>query len=100
MATPSSPTSGALGSHWCVCVCVCACVCVRVCVRVHVHVCACVFMLSPYLHRQLELILGTFPYGKWSTIFEQLNAVVNGPAPKLPNDGRFSQELQEFSAAW
>jgi len=47
----------------------------------------------------LELTLGTFPYGKWSTIFEQLNAVVNGPPPKLPDDGRHSQELREFAGA-
>ena len=49
---------------------------------------------------QLELALGTFPYGKWTTIFEQLNAVVNGPPPKLPDDGRYSQELIEFAGAW
>ena len=49
---------------------------------------------------QLELCLGAFPYGRWTTIFEQLNAVVNGPPPRLPDDGRFSLELQEFSAAW
>ena len=49
---------------------------------------------------QLELTLGTFPYGKWTTIFEQLNAVVNGPPPKLPDDGRYSQELIEFAGAW
>ena len=49
---------------------------------------------------QLELALGSFPYGKWSTIFEQLNAVVNGPPPKLPDDGRYSKEFQEFAGAW
>ena len=49
---------------------------------------------------QLELALGSFPYGKWSTIFEQLNAVVNGPPPKLPVDGRYSKEIQEFASAW
>lgn len=47
----------------------------------------------------LELALGSFPYGKWSTIFEQLNAVVNGPPPKLPVDGRYSKEIQEFASA-
>ena len=52
------------------------------------------------LYVQLELTLGAFPYGKWTTIFEQLNAVVNGPPPKLPDDGRYSRELQDFAAAW
>lgn len=47
----------------------------------------------------LELCLGTFPYGKWATIFEQLNAVVNGPPPLLPDTGKFSPELVDFSAA-
>ncbi|XP_064406210.1 dual specificity mitogen-activated protein kinase kinase 6-like [Halichondria panicea] len=47
----------------------------------------------------LELALGKFPYSKWATIFEQLNAVVNGPPPKLPSDGQYSADLLEFSAA-
>ena len=49
---------------------------------------------------QVELALGSFPYGKWTTIFEQLNAVVNGPAPNLPENDRYSPELREFGAAW
>lgn len=44
--------------------------------------------------------MGAFPYGKWSTIFEQLNAVVSGPAPQLPADSPHSQELRDFVAAW
>jgi len=48
----------------------------------------------------LELAIGTFPYDKWATVFEQLNAVVNGPPPKLPDNDRYSNELQEFSTAW
>ncbi|KAL5474000.1 hypothetical protein EMCRGX_G028570 [Ephydatia muelleri] len=47
----------------------------------------------------LELALGSFPYGKWTTIFDQLNAVVNGPPPRLPSNERFSNELLDFSAA-
>jgi len=47
----------------------------------------------------MELALGEFPYKKWSNIFEQLNAVVNGEPPRLPND-RFSPELQDFVARW
>ena len=52
------------------------------------------------LSTQLELALGSFPYGKWTTIFDQLNAVVNGEPPRLPEDGRFSKELHDFAAAW
>lgn len=55
-----------------------------------------VWSLGITLH---ELALGTFPYGRWNTIFEQLNAVVNGPPPQLPDDGRFSKELQEMCSA-
>ena len=44
--------------------------------------------------------MGAFPYGKWSTIFEQLNAVVSGPAPQLPADSPHSQELRNFVASW
>jgi len=47
----------------------------------------------------MELALGEFPYKKWSNIFEQLNAVVNGEPPRLPQD-RYSQELQDFVARW
>lgn len=49
---------------------------------------------------KVEMSLGKFPYGKLSNIFEQLNAVVNGPPPQLPDDGRFSKELQDFATAW
>ena len=55
---------------------------------------------TPILDIQVELALGAFPYGKWTTIFEQLNAVVNGPAPNLPETDRYSPELREFAAAW
>lgn len=41
-----------------------------------------------------------FPYGKWKTIFEQLNAVVSGDPPVLPDDGRYSADLREFTSAW
>ena len=47
----------------------------------------------------MELALGEFPYKKWTNIFEQLNAVVNGEPPRLPKD-RFSPELQDFVAKW
>ena len=58
------------------------------------------FTVTFSISLKMEISLGTFPYDKWSTIFEQLNAVVNGPPPKLPDDGRFSERLQEFATAW
>lgn len=47
----------------------------------------------------MELAQGSFPYSKWNTIFDQLNAVVSGPPPVLPAD-TFSEPLQQFTAAW
>ncbi len=47
----------------------------------------------------MELALGAFPYNKWNTIFDQLSAVVSGPAPSLPEE-KYSVELREFTAAW
>ncbi|XP_041379520.1 dual specificity mitogen-activated protein kinase kinase 4-like [Gigantopelta aegis] len=47
----------------------------------------------------VELAQGSFPYSKWNTIFDQLNAVVSGPPPVLPAD-TFSEPLQQFTAAW
>lgn len=46
----------------------------------------------------MELALGEFPYKKWSNIFEQLNAVVNGEPPRLSRD-KFSKELCDFVAS-
>lgn len=48
----------------------------------------------------MEVAVGAFPYGKWSTIFEQLNAVVSGPAPQLPANTPHSHALRDFIAAW
>ena len=49
---------------------------------------------------QVELAVGSFPYGKWKTIFDQLNAVVSGPPPTLPEDGSFSPALTDFVSKW
>ena len=66
----------------------------------HMRAYGCIVYTRTHTPIKMEVTLGTFPYGKWTTIFEQLNAVVNGPAPRLPCDGRFSDELREFAAAW
>lgn len=44
-----------------------------------------------------ELATGKFPY-QWSTLFEQLKAVVHGEPPKLPDAARFSSDFREFVA--
>jgi len=44
----------------------------------------------------IELATGDFPYPKWGTPFEQLKLVVNGNPPRLPSDGQFSAEFEDF----
>ena len=41
---------------------------------------------------------GQFPYSEWSTPFHQLKEVVDGAAPRLPDDGRFSSDLRDMVA--
>ncbi|XP_065319382.1 dual specificity mitogen-activated protein kinase kinase 4-like isoform X3 [Gordionus sp. m RMFG-2023] len=36
----------------------------------------------------LEVCIGTFPYPKWNSVFEQLAQIVHGDAPKLSNSSR------------
>ncbi|XP_005098777.1 dual specificity mitogen-activated protein kinase kinase 4 isoform X2 [Aplysia californica] len=44
----------------------------------------------------MEVTTGKFPYPKWSSVFDQLQQVVQGSAPRLPSDGMFSQECVLF----
>ncbi|CAG9767070.1 unnamed protein product [Ceutorhynchus assimilis] len=44
----------------------------------------------------LELATGNFPYPKWGTPFEQLKQVVAEDPPRLPLDGQFSTEFEDF----
>jgi len=44
----------------------------------------------------MELTTGKFPYPNFSSMFDQLQQVVKGSAPKLTNDGTFSQECVNF----
>nr|XP_022916679.1 dual specificity mitogen-activated protein kinase kinase 6 [Onthophagus taurus] len=46
----------------------------------------------------IELATGKFPYNQWGTPFEQLKQVVKDDPPRLPTDGGFSAELQDFIA--
>ena len=39
-----------------------------------------------------------FPYSEWSTPFQQIKEVVDGAAPRLPDDGRFSSDLRDMVA--
>ncbi|GFR75208.1 dual specificity mitogen-activated protein kinase kinase 4 [Elysia marginata] len=44
----------------------------------------------------MELATGNFPYPKWQSVFDQLQQVVQGVAPRLANDGTFSEECINF----
>ncbi|BFZ02853.1 hypothetical protein BsWGS_05892 [Bradybaena similaris] len=44
----------------------------------------------------MELATGKFPYPKWQSVFDQLQQVVQGSAPRLPSDNRFSAECINF----
>lgn len=46
----------------------------------------------------IEMATGRFPYNTWGTPFEQLKQVVKDDPPKLPSDGDFTPELQDFTA--
>ncbi len=54
-------------------------------------------LLSPI--PQIEVATGSFPYDKFKTPFHQVNAVVHGPSPALPEDG-FSAEFKDFVHLW
>ena len=50
---------------------------------------------------QLEMALGRFPYKPWDSVFDQLDQVVNGAAPRLENpDNRWSEDFVSFVAVW
>ncbi|XP_060521212.1 dual specificity mitogen-activated protein kinase kinase 6 [Cylas formicarius] len=44
----------------------------------------------------LELATGAFPYNKWGTPFEQLKQVVTDDPPRLPSDGQFTADFEDF----
>ncbi|XP_046576187.1 dual specificity mitogen-activated protein kinase kinase 4-like isoform X1 [Haliotis rubra] len=44
----------------------------------------------------MELSTGQFPYPKWTSVFEQLTQVVQGPPPKLRPRERFSDDFHDF----
>ncbi|PVD34826.1 hypothetical protein C0Q70_06105 [Pomacea canaliculata] len=44
----------------------------------------------------MELATGRFPYPKWKSVFDQLQQVVQGCAPRLPHDKTFSDEFVNF----
>lgn len=46
----------------------------------------------------IEMVTGRFPYNTWGTPFEQLKQVVKDDPPKLPANGDYSEELQDFTA--
>jgi len=51
----------------------------------------------------MEVATGRFPYPKWNTVFEQLQQVVQGDAPKLSsneNGNSFSDDFVSFVNTW
>jgi mitogen-activated protein kinase kinase 4 len=51
----------------------------------------------------MEVATGRFPYPKWNTVFEQLQQVVQGEAPKISaneNGNSFSDEFVSFVNTW
>lgn len=44
----------------------------------------------------IELATGRFPYPKWNSVFEQLQQVVHGEAPKLENEAAFTDPFVNF----
>ena len=48
----------------------------------------------------MELTTGKFPYPNFSSMFDQLQQVVKGLAPRLQDDGSFSQECITFINTW
>ena len=46
-----------------------------------------------------ELATGKFPYPQWTTIFHQLNLVVNSEPPRLDTE-RLSKEFKDFVNTW
>ncbi|KAK7113346.1 dual specificity mitogen-activated protein kinase kinase 4-like isoform X3 [Littorina saxatilis] len=44
----------------------------------------------------MELATGRFPYPKWVSVFDQLQQVVQGTAPRLQHDQTFSEEFVTF----
>lgn len=48
----------------------------------------------------LELAMGTYPYPPetYSNVFAQLQAIVHGPPPEMPD--RYSDTAREFVSSW
>ncbi|KJH49802.1 kinase domain protein [Dictyocaulus viviparus] len=47
-----------------------------------------------------EIATGEFPYPPWSSVFDQLSAVVQGDPPMLKMDGKFSRSFVTFVSKW
>jgi mitogen-activated protein kinase kinase 4 len=62
------------------------------------------YICFPYSISQIELATGKFPYPKWTSVFDQLTAVVMGDPPQLSNDdpsrNPFTPEFIDFVNTW
>jgi mitogen-activated protein kinase kinase 3 len=46
----------------------------------------------------MEMAIGKFPYASSGNFFQQLKRVCDDEPPRLPDDGRYTSEFQDFIA--
>ena len=49
---------------------------------------------------QYELAVGEFPYRQYKNVFEQIKLVIEGDAPRMPDDRGFSENFKDFVHRW
>ena len=49
---------------------------------------------------QYELAVGEFPYRQYKNVFEQIKLVIEGDAPRMPDDKGFSENFKDFVHRW
>ena len=52
------------------------------------------------LFLQYELAVGRFPYRQTMNEYEQVQIVVHGPAPRIPEDMGFSESFKDYVHRW
>lgn len=49
---------------------------------------------------QYELAVGEFPYKQYKNVFEQIKLVIEGEAPRMPDDMGFSENFKDYVHRW